>query len=364
MDCGGRARGAESWIRALSWIASCLTSVMKALAALVLTLFAVSAFAQDQSFVIGEIEFYGYSGLQLNQIRAALPIHEGDTITIKDFAAAKANIRQSVKTKLGRAATEVSFTCCNHQSNLLIYIGLPGDSSRSLAYNPRPRGSARLPQGILNLYDRAMALTRDATQKQPGEDTSRGYGLSAYLPLRQTELAIREYAIANELLIRRVLKSSAEAKQRQVAAHALGYGRQSRTQISALVQASRDEDKAVRNDAVRALAVLALSSKRVSTWIPAEPFGRLLNSGVWEDRNKAGRLLVVLTRRRDPRQLRLLRSEALDSLIEMARWRDPNHASDARMILGRIAGIEENRLAQIVAAGNVDEIINAVRAGK
>jgi hypothetical protein len=56
-----------------------------------------------------------------------------------------------------------------------------------------------------------------------------------------------------------------------------------------------------------------------------------------------------------------VRLEALDSLVEMARWRDPSHASDARTILGRIAGIEESRLAQIVASGNEDEIINAAR---
>jgi hypothetical protein len=31
------------------------------------------------------------------------------------------------------------------------------------------------------------------------------------------------------------------------------------------------------------------------------------------------------------------------------------------MILGRIAGIEEGRLGQMVASGQVDEIINAVR---
>ena len=87
----------------------------------------------------------------------------------------------------------------------------------------------------------------------------------------------------------------------------------------------------------------------------------MLNSDTWSDRNKAGRLLVILTRSRDPRLLRLLRLEALDSLVEMARWRDPSHASDARMILGRIAGIEERRLGEMVASGNVDEIINVAR---
>ncbi|HYR75376.1 MAG TPA: HEAT repeat domain-containing protein [Pyrinomonadaceae bacterium] len=334
---------------------------MRTLAALSLTLFITSALAQDKSFMVGEIEFYGYSNLHLDRIKAALPLNEGDVIAIRDFPATKEKIMQSVKRELGREATDVSFTCCDHRTNLMIYIGLPGDSSRTFPYNSPARGPSRLSRRILDLYDRAMELTLEAVQKQPDEDSSKGYGLSAYRPLRETELAIREFAIHNELLIRRVLRSSAEPRQRQVAAHALGYARQSRGQISALVRASRDEDNSVRNNAVRALGVLALSSEKLAAWIPAETFVRMLNSGVWEDRNKAGGLLAVLSRGRDPRLVRLLRSEALDSLIEMARWRDPNHASDARMILGRLAGIEEGRLQELVASGNVDEIINAVR---
>jgi hypothetical protein len=337
---------------------------MKFLAALFLALFLGPALAQDKSFVIGEIEFFGYSHLKLDRIKAALPLHEGDVIAIADIPAAREKIKESVKREVGREPTDIPFNCCDNHGNLVIYIGLPGEASRSTAHNPRPRGSARLPQSILILYDREMNLTREAVQKQPGEDTSKGYGLAAYRPMRETQLAIREYAIANELLIRRVLKSSAEAKQRQVAAHALGYGRQSRTQISALVHASRDEDDAVRNNAIRALGVLASSRETISGRIPAKPFAQMLNSGIWSDRNKAGRLLVILSRRRDPRLLGVLRLEALDSLVEMARWRDPSHASDARTILGRIGGIEEGRLAEMVASGRVDEIINAVRSGK
>ena len=50
----------------------------------------------------------------------------------------------------------------------------------------------------------------------------------------------------------------------------------------------------------------------------------------------------------------------LQSLVEMARWRDARHASDARIILGRIAGIEEKRLIQLVAASEVDEIVRSL----
>jgi hypothetical protein len=334
---------------------------MKALAALFIALFAASALAQDKPFVVGEIEFFGYSHLDLDRIKAALPLHEGDVIPIQYLPTTKEKISQSVKREIGRDATDVTFACCDDHGSWMIFVGLPGESTRRFQHNPSPKGSSRLPRSILDLYDRAMDLLSEAVQKQPGEDRSKGYGLSAYAPLRETQLAIRQFAIHSDLLIQRVLRSSAEPRERRAAAFALGYARQSKAQISALVRASRDADDTVRNDAVRALGVLASSSERVSAWITAEDFAPMLNSGVWEDRNKAGLLLDVLSRRRDPRLLRVLRSQALESLVEMARWRNPGHAWNARVILGRIAGIEEVRLQQLAASGRVEEIINGVK---
>ena len=89
----------------------------------------------------------------------------------------------------------------------------------------------------------------------------------------------------------------------------------------------------------------------------------MLNSGVWADRNKAGFVLEVLSRRREQKLLRRLRAQASESLIEMARWRESGHAYSARLLLGRMAGIEEDRLQRLVQAGEADEIIRAVRFG-
>jgi hypothetical protein len=172
-------------------------------------------------------------------------------------------------------------------------------------------------------------------------------------------MSIREFAVRNEVLIRRVLRSSARRDDRRAAAYALGYAQQSKAQVLALVHASRDPDDGVRNNAVRALGVLATSSKTLAAWIPAGHIVAMLNSGIWMDRNKAGSLMNILSASRDPRLLRALRSQALPSLVEMARWKDRGHAGDARMILGRIAGIEETGLEKL-ATDNVEEIIRAV----
>jgi HEAT repeat protein len=160
--------------------------------------------------------------------------------------------------------------------------------------------------------------------------------------------------------VRHVPASASDAQQRVVAAYALGYTRQSDEQIAALVRASHDADDTVRNSAIRALGVLAESNPKVAGRIPAAGFIEMLSSGSWTDRNKAGFLLETLSQRRDPQLLGQLRAQALDALLEMARWRSRGHADFARIPLGRITGIEENRLQQLVQAGQVDAIINAL----
>jgi hypothetical protein len=63
--------------------------------------------------------------------------------------------------------------------------------------------------------------------------------------------------------------------------------------------AGHDPDDSVRNNAVRALAVLAQSSSAMAARIPASGFIDMLNSGTWVDRNKGAFLLGILSARRD-----------------------------------------------------------------
>lgn len=337
---------------------------MRAFTALIICLLFAPAIAQNQpiegqSFVIGEISFFGYSGLPVDQIRSTLPIHEGDNLTIQNFQPTKDAVVQAVQRAIGRPATDVAVVCCNDDGKMMVFVGLPGRSSQRFQYNSTPRGPITLPQRMLDLYAQAMDLNIEAVQKQLGEDRSKGYALSAYAPLREKQMSVREFAVRNEVLIRGVLRSSAKQDDRRAAAYALGYAQQSKAQVLALVRASRDSDDGVRNNAVRALGVLATSSETLAAWIPAGQIVAMLNSGIWMDRNKAGMLINILSASRDPRLLRDLRSQALPSLVEMARWKSRGHARDARMILGRIAGIEEAGLEKL-ATDNVEEIIRAV----
>jgi hypothetical protein len=344
-----------------------LTSVIRRLVTASGTLFAFgllllsASLGQDTQKQVGIIDFYGYAGLDLDRIRAALPIREGDIYAAPVETTDK--IQKALSQVLGRPPTEISSTCCDRKGDYIIFIGLPGDSIRPTKLNPVPKGKVRLPAKLVALYEETIAALSAAVLKgNVTEETSRGYAVSTSDgSLRAKQLSVRINAIRYEGLIRRVLESSGETQQRVVAAYMLGYARQSSKQIAALVRASHDSDGTVRNNATRALSVLAESNPKVAAKIPPDGFIEMLSSGSWSDRNKASWVLSTLTRSRDSHLLGRLQSQALVSLIEMARWRSSGHAANARILLGRIAGIEEKRLMQLAYDNNADEIINAVQ---
>jgi hypothetical protein len=330
---------------------------------LALSLISVAA-AQDKHRRIGQIEFYGYAGLDLDKIRNALPFREGDELPDSDNAVQEAvvRIREAVSHLLGKPATDVEALCCNTDGDGIIYVGLPGSSIGNVQYKPPPTGSARLPASILSLYKETMeAQSRAVLRGASREDDSKGYALSIDPDVRAKQLATRAYALRHEHLVSRILATTRDPEQRIAAAYILGYARQSPRQIKDLVGASRDSDDTVRNNAIRALGVLARSNAMVAKRIPADHFIAMLSSGSWTDRNKGGSLLDELSKRRDPKLLSQLRLRSVNSLIEMARWRDRSHADTFRMLLGRVAGIEETRLQQLVQAEQVEQIIGALK---
>jgi len=268
-------------------------------------------------------------------------------------------IKVAVKTSIGAEPTDVAPICCDIQDRWIIYIGLPGKNSRTLTYNASPQGAIHFPPDVVTLYRETMSVLMESVHAQSREDRTKGYSLSSYPPLRAKQLATRDYAVKHAALIHQVLNNSKDTEQRVVASHLLGYAVHNNLQIRSLVHASRDSDDGVRNNAVRALAVLAESNPVIAREIPAEGFVEMLNSDIWKDRNKGGLLLSVLTIPRDPRLLSLIRDRALDSLLEMAAWREYGHAASSRFILGRIAGIPEGNLSQM-AVENVQLILKEI----
>ena len=328
---------------------------LKVLTCLLLILVAVEN-AHAQRLRIGSIEYFGTKDIDVEKVKRSLSAHEGEEMNLESLPDLIAQIKVAVKTSIGAEPTEVAPVCCDIHDRWIVYVGLPGKNSLRFKYNALPEGTMHFPPEVLTLYRETMDVLMGAVHAQAPEDRTKGYAISSYPPLRAKQLATRDYAVRNAALIHSVLNNSRDTEQREVAAHLLGYAVHNNIQIRSLVHASHDPDDGVRNNAIRALAVLAESNREIARKIPAQDFVDMLNSGIWKDRNKGGMLLSALTIPRDPRLLRLLRARALDSLPEMAVWREYGHAQSSRFILGRIAGIPEGNLSKVTKE-NVELIL-------
>jgi hypothetical protein len=318
--------------------------------------------AQPPQRRAGAIDFFGYQGIDLNSVRSALDVREGDRFPgARSSSEWKRAIRASVRRSLGRDATDVAIVCCDGAGNWLIYIGLPGESEHAVGFRPAPDGDVPLPAELVQANAQVDAAWESAVMKgSSGEDDSQGYALSQDPALRARQLAFRDLVRTHEAAVFDVLQHARDSRQRSVAATAAGYATPSRRQVDLLVAASLDPDDEVRNNAIRALGVLLRAKPDVAAEVPAAPFIALLKSGRWSDHNKAVFVLDALTAKRGPKILAELRSRAADSLVEMARWKNTGHAYTARVILGRIAGIAEGRLSGLAGSGQVDPILRAL----
>jgi hypothetical protein len=315
------------------------------------------AFAESPSERIGTIDFYGYGHLDLGSLRAALPFKEGDRVPSDSAREIAVHALSAVA---GRQAV-ISGVCCLPDGRSSVYIGLPEVGVPPVVYNPEPQGDAKLPMNVLRIFQQFdhhfMAAVRRGVS---GQDDSQGYALFTDPASRADQLKLRAWTRAHTALVLRVLAESRDSGQRAYAAEALGYAERSPEQIAALVAAAYDSSEDVRNNAVRALWALCAVGAEVTSQIPAARFIPLLHSVFWQDRNKGSLLLLRMTDSRDPAILKLLHDQALDSLREMAQWKDFGHAQSYLVILGRMAGIDEKRLEQLDAS-LAAEILSAAR---
>ena len=311
---------------------------------------------------VGIVDVYGLRTIPDTIVRRAIGIAPGAAVP-DSLAAAAALARLRAIPGVDSAAIEV--VCCEEGQSIL-YVGIAVRGGPVLRLAPAPGGSVRLPAEVVAAgarYDSAFAAAIEAGDFE--EDRSAGHSLLHFPPARRAQEALIPLASRYAARLRDVLRRSSDPAQRARAAEVLAYHPDKRSVVPALVAAVRDPDPGVRNDVIRALAVIAvLDAARpdLRIGVPAEPFIDLVNSPVWTDRNKGVMALAAVTERRDTALLARLRRAALPALIEMARWKSLGHASGALLVLGRIGGMSEDEIAAAAfQRGDREAIIRAAR---
>jgi hypothetical protein len=328
---------------------------------LLAVLFILATPASVASDSLFAVEVYGLRSVPEAAIRSAIGVRAGDPVP-QDHEA----IRSRVRAVPGVAQVDVSVVCCSNFGTPIMYVGVRESMVPPITYRASPSGDIRLPPDLLAVGARFASAMEEAVRRGSGaEDHSRGYALSEDSAVRSLQQEFIDIAARDFDLLSNVLEHSADPTHRAIAAHILAYGENKQEIVSHLLYAADDHDEVVRNNAVRALGVLAQwANENVSSGvsIPPYPFITLLNSVLWTDRNKGVFVLMSLSASRKPTLLDELRTESSESLIEMARWCNPGHALGPYMILARIAGIDDSEAFQAWQEGEKETMIRRAQA--
>ena len=299
--------------------------------------------SQDpQAPPIGIIDFYGLRSISERQVREALQIKEGDPSSVDEK-----EVKRRLESSPGVAEARIAIVCCN-EGKTVLFIGIREKGVPALQFRPVPQGKVRLPQDVVQAGDDLLkALSAAVLKGNSGEDESQGHALSNDPSMRAVEEQYITFAARDLKLLRDVLRHSADAEHRALAAEVIAYTANKQAIVNDLVEAARDPDDRVHNNATRALVVMAGSARQTTKQpikIPVRPFIEMLNSIEWTDRNKSSYALVRLTDKPAPAVLSEIRQKALQSLIEMARWKSSGHAQASFVLLGRVAGLPEDEI--------------------
>jgi hypothetical protein len=314
--------------------------------------------------LIGIIDFYGLRTVTPQQIRNVLAVKEGDPMP--QSASAASDVVRRLKGIPGVVGARLERVCCDPEGKGMLFIGIVEKGAPHFDFRPPPTTAASLPPEMIAKYHRFQDAWDEAVRKgDTGDDLSHGHSLAANPAVRALQQQFPADAAAHLETLRHVLRTSADPEQRRIAAWIIGYAPKKRDVVEDLMYALKDPDDGVRNNATRALAAIAVLGQREPQQgirIQPAPFIAMLNSIVWSDRNKALMVLMYLTQNRSAAVLDPLGKRAVPALVEMARWKSPGHALPAYLVLGRVAGLDENELWQAWDQGEREKTITRALA--
>ena len=337
-----------------------LTTRRGALAMAAVASFAFAATASAQLPRVGIIDLYGLKKTTPAQVREALGIAVGDSIT----AMALLTVPSRLADLPGVMSAAIDPVCCE-EGKTMLYVGVMEEGAPTLDLHAPPNGKARLTPDVIQAgVGFSQAHQRAVMRGFVKEDITQGHSLMADSTARMYQLRYVELAARRADTLRKVLRTADDEDHRALAAEVLAYSADKASVVPDLVYAMRDPSSEVRNNATRALALIAGYSQlhpELKITVPYEPFIDLMNSVAWSDRNKASLALMQLTESRNPALLSALKTKAFDSIVEMAQWQNPGHAMAGIIMLGRIAGLPDADIFAMYEKGERDKIIAAAR---
>lgn len=321
-----------------------------------------AALLSAQAPRVDHIEFYGLHKLSEQKLLHTLRLKPGDPLP-----PSKGGLEDDLEQVTGVVLARLEAVCCD-QGKTTLFIGIEEKGAPHLAFRSPPAGASVLPDDVTNAYQKFLEAVRDAAHRgSTAEDLTVGHSLMADPDAREFQFQFADFAAAHVPLLRDVLRDSDDAEQRAVAATIIGYAPNKKDVLNDLVYALQDPDDAVRENALRSLnafAVLARLQPQLGIRVPPTWFVEMLNSIVLSDRTRAANALVTLTDQDAAVALDEIRDRALDSVVEMAQWKYLRYALPAFILVGRLAGMNEQEIQEAWTGGDRQSAIGIALGAK
>ncbi len=328
-----------------------------------LFLFGSSLFAGQADLTprVGAIEIYGARKVPIQKIEKALDVKAGDILPSREEAEDRVNKVPNV------LVSRVEAACCIGK-DMILYVGVEERDAPHMEFHPAPGGLATLAPSVMANYRRFLDEVEDSIRyKNADEDLTNGYSLMADPDCRNLQKGFLEAVAADLPNVARVVRDAVDPEQRAAAVYLLQYAprgeRTTPVMTDGIQWALQDDDDTVRTSAMNSLRAVLVGAKLhpdqpirfEATWLVS-----LMNSVVWSDRFRASQALATLTETPNPEALEMLRSRALPSVVEMARWHDLKHALPAFLLAGRLAGIDEEQIKQAWVNEDRESVLQGV----
>jgi hypothetical protein len=309
---------------------------------------------------LGIIDFYGIRDVPEDEVRAALGVTEGEVLP-----SSKNDAEMAIEEISGIVLARMQAVCCD-EGKAILYVGIEERGAPHFDYRLPPADPVLLPAPIHENYVLFLSALNEAVREgQTKEDLTRGHSLMENAAARSYQEKFVELADENLAVIQDVLRNSLNQEHRAIAAYVIGYASDKKSVVDDLLYSLRDPDDTVRSNSMRALAAIEVHAKLRPTLgitIPPTWLVEMLNSIIWTDRTTAAVNLVNLTEWRKEAVLEQLEERALDSLLDMARWRHLPHALPAYILLGRLLKMEEEAIQEAWSSDDRLELVEEAAA--
>jgi hypothetical protein len=232
-------------------------------AALVACLAAAPAVAQGlrlDTIPVATVDFYGLRTVSESAARRAFGIAPG--VPVPD-SAGRAAATARVESVPGVQHARFNAVCCAESGGVMLYVGLEETGAPTIHFEPAPTDSVRLPAEVVvagEAFDRAFSEA--IANGDLAETDIAGHAIMRWPAAGAVQLGFIDLATRYTIELRSVLHTSADPEQRALAAQVLGYVPDKAAVVADLAAALHDPDGGVRNDAARALSLIALLAQR------------------------------------------------------------------------------------------------------